>query len=283
MAVEGIVRLAELRWRQGRWDEADELFREVRNEGLAHLGMAELALSRGDARGAVDLTERYLRRLPAEDRIERAAGLETAVRALVAAGRTKETKEPLAELEAIARRVRTEVLTASATFAAGVVAAAEVDHETARRAFEDAADLFERQRAPFESGRVRLELARSLAALNRQADSGREATNALQAFRRVGAIKEAERVAEFLREIEMPTPERATAANPAGLSAREVDVLGLIARGRSNQEIAEELFLSVRTVERHISTIYDKLGAHGKAARAAAAAYALKHGLTPSR
>lgn len=283
MAVEGIVRLAELRWRQGRWEEADQLFREVRNESLAQLGMAELALSRGDARGAVDLTERYLRRLPAEDRIERAAGLETAVRALVAARRTKEAKEPLAELEAIAKRVRTEVLRASATFAAGVVAAAEVDHETARRAFEDAADLLERQLAPFESGRVRLELARTLAALNRQADAGREATNALQAFRRVGAIKEAERAAEFLREIEMPAPGAATVVNPARLSAREVEVLGLIARGRSNQEIADELFLSVRTVERHISTIYEKLGARGKAARAAATAYALEHGLTAAR
>jgi DNA-binding NarL/FixJ family response regulator len=71
--------------------------------------------------------------------------------------------------------------------------------------------------------------------------------------------------------------------NPAGLSAREVDVLALIAQGRSNQEIADELFLSVRTVERHISTIYEKLGAHGKAARAMATAYALKNGLTSSR
>ena len=74
-------------------------------------------------------------------------------------------------------------------------------------------------------------------------------------------------------------PAPATAANPAGLSARETEVLGLIARGRSNQEIASDLFLSVRTVERHISTIYEKIGAHGKAARAAATAYALKHGL----
>jgi DNA-binding NarL/FixJ family response regulator len=283
MAVEGIVRLAELRWRQGRWDEAEELFEQVRNEGLGQLGMAELALSRGDARSAVDLAERYLRRLPAEDRIERAAGLETAVRALVARGQAKEAGQPLAELEAIAHRVRTDVLRASASFAAGVVAASEADYEAARRALEDAADLFERQQAPFETGRVRLELARALAALDRPADAGREASSALQVFRRIGAMKEADRAAEFLRELAIPPPEAATAAaNPAGLSPREVDVLALIARGRSNQEIADELFLSVRTVERHISTIYDKLGAKGKAARAAATAYALKHGLASS-
>jgi LuxR family maltose regulon positive regulatory protein len=279
MAVEGIVRLAELRWRQGRWEEADELFQQVRNEGLAQLGMAELALSRGDARSAIELTERYLRRLPAEDRIERSAGLETAVRALVAAGQATEARQPLAELEAIARRVQTQLLRGSANFAAGVIAAGEGEHNIARRAFEDAADLFERQQAPFENGRARLELARTLAALSRRVDAGREAANALQAFRGVGAIKEAERAAKFLREIEMPPAEPARTANPAGLSAREMEVLGLIARGRSNQEIAEDLFLSVRTVERHISTIYEKLGAHGKAARATATAYALKHGL----
>ncbi len=75
----------------------------------------------------------------------------------------------------------------------------------------------------------------------------------------------------------------ASAVNPAGLSPREVGVLELIAAGSSNQEIAEELFLSVRTVERHISTIYEKIGVHGKAARAAATAYALNNGLVPVR
>ncbi|HEV8574399.1 MAG TPA: helix-turn-helix transcriptional regulator [Dehalococcoidia bacterium] len=60
-------------------------------------------------------------------------------------------------------------------------------------------------------------------------------------------------------------------------------MLALIAAGKSNQEIADELFLSVRTVERHISTIYEKIGAHGKAARAAATAYALQHGLASTK
>jgi DNA-binding NarL/FixJ family response regulator len=57
-------------------------------------------------------------------------------------------------------------------------------------------------------------------------------------------------------------------------------VLRLIGRGRSNQQIAAELVLSVRTVERHISNIYGKIGATGTAARAAAAAQALREGLS---
>ena len=63
---------------------------------------------------------------------------------------------------------------------------------------------------------------------------------------------------------------------PGGLTQREVEVLGLIALGRSNQEIAAELVLSLRTVERHISNIYRKISARG---RADATAYGLGHDL----
>jgi DNA-binding NarL/FixJ family response regulator len=64
---------------------------------------------------------------------------------------------------------------------------------------------------------------------------------------------------------------------PDDLTEREVEVLRLIANGMSNQEIARELTLSLRTVERHISNIYQKIGATGKVARATATAYALRH------
>jgi DNA-binding CsgD family transcriptional regulator len=64
---------------------------------------------------------------------------------------------------------------------------------------------------------------------------------------------------------------------PDGLTARETEVLRLVASGRSNREIAEELVLSVRTVERHVTNLYAKIGARGKAD---ATAYAFRHGLT---
>ena len=68
-------------------------------------------------------------------------------------------------------------------------------------------------------------------------------------------------------------------AYPDNLTEREVEVLRLIAAGKSNQEIAQELVLSRRTAERHVSNIYEKIGASGKVARATATAYALRHGL----
>ncbi|HZA82184.1 MAG TPA: response regulator transcription factor, partial [Actinomycetes bacterium] len=75
---------------------------------------------------------------------------------------------------------------------------------------------------------------------------------------------------------ERTRPGRGERAGAAGLSPREAEVLRLIAVGRSNQEIARELFLSVRTVERHVTNLYAKIGARG---RANATAFALRHGL----
>jgi DNA-binding CsgD family transcriptional regulator len=81
-----------------------------------------------------------------------------------------------------------------------------------------------------------------------------------------------------LAEQELPTPKSTPGSPPvgAGLTAREVDVLRLVARGQSNKEIAAELVLSVRTVERHITNLYGKIDARGKAD---ATAYAIRHGL----
>jgi DNA-binding CsgD family transcriptional regulator len=74
-----------------------------------------------------------------------------------------------------------------------------------------------------------------------------------------------------LREFLGASTARATSALFDSLSPRELEVLGLVAGGLTNEEIAERLVLSVRTVERHLSTIYAKLRLSGKAARAAAA------------
>jgi DNA-binding NarL/FixJ family response regulator len=69
------------------------------------------------------------------------------------------------------------------------------------------------------------------------------------------------------------------AQTPAGLSRREREVLALVAQGRSNEEIAATLVLSVRTVERHVANTYRKLRLSGRTARAAAASWAHAHGI----
>ena len=80
--------------------------------------------------------------------------------------------------------------------------------------------------------------------------------------------------ADFRSTAERPTPPREVGRR--GLTSREAEVLRLVAQGQSNKEIAAELVLSVRTVERHITNLYGKIDARGKAD---ATAYAFKHGL----
>src|SRR5262249_61335508 len=86
MTSDGVVRLAELRRRQGHLEEAGAMFAKAEPHPHASLGLAQPALDRGDARTAADLAERFLRRLPAANRVERAAGLEVGVRAFVGVG-----------------------------------------------------------------------------------------------------------------------------------------------------------------------------------------------------
>ena len=84
-----------------------------------------------------------------------------------------------------------------------------------------------------------------------------------------------ERVAVLQGRVEsLPTK---MLAYPDGLTQREVEVLRLITTGKSNSKIAQELVLSVRTVERHVSNIYAKINARG---RVDATSYALSHRLT---
>ena len=281
MVTESIVRMAELRWRQGRWDEAEQLFKRVEHEGLSQLGRAELALSLGNTARSVDLVEQYLRRMPRENRIERASGLELMARAQTARGDVDAAEEALNELRDIAGRVQTAPFLGWTFAASGTVSAARGAHDDARRELEDAVYQFDKSGAPFEAGRARVELARALRALGRTPNAAEEAQMALDAFRRLGAEREADRAVALLAELgAAAAPASSSTADPAGLTARERDILRLIASGKSNQEIAAELVLSLRTVERHLSNIYDKIGAEGKVARAAATSYAFTHGLT---
>jgi DNA-binding NarL/FixJ family response regulator len=144
-----------------------------------------------------------------------------------------------------------------------VLAAADQEWEEARRALEDAVDLYARAGGRWEAAHARRQLARTLRALGHDQAAEREARAGDEALRALGASATA----------------LDAAAAPAGLTARELEVLRLVARGRSNQQIADDLVLSVRTVERHVANVYDKIGASGRSARAAAASYALAAGV----
>ncbi|HUG13816.1 MAG TPA: LuxR C-terminal-related transcriptional regulator [Thermomicrobiales bacterium] len=282
MLAESVLRLGELRRRQGRFDEAALLFSEIESHPLAMQGQAALAFDRGDAPVAADLVERLLRQLPPENQLQRIDALSLGVECHVVLGHVDRAGDMLEQLTALTDMVGTPSMRAITASARGLIAGASGDSVAARRAFEDAVDDFQRGGAPYDAARARIALAQSLAANDRGSSAMAEARIARDTLRRLGADAMAKRADDILAALGAGAEARNVApAPPAKLSPREVEVLGLLARGLNNHEIADRLFLSVRTVERHISTIYAKIGAEGTAARAMASAYAYVHGLAP--
>jgi ATP/maltotriose-dependent transcriptional regulator MalT len=261
-----IVRLADLRRRQGRFAEAEELLEQRPGNPLAPVVMAELALDRGDPSAAVDLLEPVLRRLPVENKTLRAAPLEVLVRAKVETGAEDAAASHVTELRSIADALGTRPLRASVSLSEGLVAAAAGDHETARARLEDAVELFTASGASFELARARLELARLLASLGRADAAVREAQDALTRLEEIGAVAEAARARDQLRTLgASPTARRAVPRN-AILTPREVEILRLVAEGLTDRDIAARLVLSKHTVHRHLQNAYGKLGCSTRAA-----------------
>jgi LuxR family transcriptional regulator, maltose regulon positive regulatory protein len=275
--TEAVVRLAELRRRQGRLAEAVELFEQAEGHPLSFLGRAELALDQGRPREASDLVDRYLRHLPVENKTQRAAALELLVRLQAALGDHAEAASTLDALQSISTAIATAPLQGSSLFAEGVLAAASGNYEKARRCLEDAVELFGRSGAPYETARARLELAGVLSALGRSDAAQKEARAAHGVFQSIGATSQAARADALLQTVVSARREPALDAPTAGrLTPREVEVLRLVAQGQGDREIAVQLVVSEHTVHRHIANILAKLNLPS---RAAAVAHAAKHGL----
>lgn len=279
-SAEATVRLGELRRRQGRLDDALEIFGGVAEHPLALLGMGEVLLDRGDAAGARDRAEEYLRAIPREALALRIPGLELLVRATELPAGEAAAVAALEELEAAASALASDPVRASANLAAGKLASAQGQREQARKAFEDALRFFQRSGTPFEVACVRLELAAVLEALGRHDPARLEIETALDAFQRLGATGHAKRAETILGRMRAKNESARTATGPLGtLSHRELEVLALLAEGLSNPEIAERLVISEHTVHRHVANILRKLGL---SSRTAAAALAGRHGLGTS-
>jgi len=274
MVGDALSRLGELRRRQGRSADAEELFARSETHSLTLLGRAALALDRGEPSEAAELADRYLRRFPDTSRVERGAGLEVAIAAYARLGEHERADESLRQLREIATRARTRPLLAALCSSEGTLAMARGDHDAARRSFEDALDLLTASDARFDAARVRLDLAATLTALGRHERAKHEIEMAIADFGELGADAELARA-----EAMLPKP-RATASvadTPlAVLSKRELEVVRLVAEGLTNHEIAQQLVLSEHTVNRHVANILRKLGLP---TRAAAASLAGRHGV----
>jgi LuxR family transcriptional regulator, maltose regulon positive regulatory protein len=274
MVGDALARLGELRRRQGRVAEAEELFARTETHTLSLVGRATLALDRDRPEEAAELADRYLRRFADTGRVERTAGLEVAIKALVRLDEYDRAADALSELREIAARARTRPILAAVCSSEGTLAVARGDLDAARRLFEDALDLLAACNSPYETGRVRLDLAATLIALGRADQARRELETAIADFQHMRADGERARAEMMLAKLRKtsPTAPAEVVDTPLGaLSRRELEVLELVADGLTNRDIAERLVLSEHTVNRHVANILRKLGVASRAAAASLA------------
>jgi ATP/maltotriose-dependent transcriptional regulator MalT len=210
-------------------------------------------------RRALDETTNSTRRPPL---------LSAQVAVCIAAGDIAGARLAAQQLGEIAAQLDAPVLRAQALHADGAVVLASGEPGAALASLRAAWMLWQELDSPYEGARARVLIGEACRALGDQDSAEMEFDAARWVFQELGAAPELSRLQKLSRSKHMETR--------GGLSLRELQVLRLVAAGKANRSIADELFLSEKTVHRHVSNIFTKLGV---GSRAAATAYAFKNGL----
>ena len=254
---------AELKRVAGEFDAAEELYRAASENGREpQPGLLLLRLAQGKKDAALVAIRRVLAAVTSSE--QRLPLLPAAVEVTIENGELEEARALVQELEAAAEGRKLDVLSAMALHARGSLALLENDPKGALAPLRSAFEIWQRLGAPYLAARIRVELARACRALDDCDGAELELACAESTFEKLGARHD-------LARLNVGSP-----ARPAGLSARELEVLRLVASGLTNKAIAAELSLSEKTVDRHVSNIFGKLNV---SSRAAATAYAYRNGL----
>lgn len=264
-----MTQLAELRVLQGRYEEARALLESYEDlpEAVRPLAVLDLALGEPE-RAAARLSQRLADH---DDLMVGALPLQTVlVDAHIALGNLDAAINTVGAIEAVAALTRSKRHVGEALLARGKVLAASGEPE-ASTALRASAVAFSEAGMALAACKARLGLARALRGTDRPLAIS-EARAALAAFDRLGAIPDADAAAAFLRELGVRG--RTGPKNLELLTKREIEVLRLVAKGFSNSEIAERLFISIKTAGHHVSNILTKLGLRS---RTEAAAFASIH------
>jgi DNA-binding CsgD family transcriptional regulator len=253
---------AEIHRLSGEFAKAEDAYRSASELGWEpQPGLALLRLAQGRTSTACAA----IRRLTSAtmDRLQRAKLLPAHLEIMLATGHVEDARKARDELRVLAETFDTDVLRAVVAQADGAIALAEGDAQTALTPLRLAFGLWQRLAAPYEAARVRVLIGRACRALGDEEAARLEHHAARSAFERLGARPD-------LARLNTPIPAVEHALGRP-LSTRELEVLRLIANGRTNREIADTLCLSERTIDRHVSNILSKLDVPS---RAAATAYA---------
>ena len=260
-------RQAEVHRIRGEYAAAEDAYQQASQWGLEpQPGLALLRL----AQGRTDAAATAIRRVVGEttDRLRRAKLLPAQVEIMLAVGDVQAARDAAEELAGIADRYDTPALHAVADHAQGAVLLDDGDARAAVVALRGAWQIWRELEAPYEAARVRLLVGLGCRALGDEEAAAMELEAARAVFAQLGAAPD-------LARVETLAHRQATAAAHR-LTARELQVLRLLATGMTNHAIANGLSLAEKTVDRHVSNIYTKLRV---SSRAAATAYAYQHRL----
>lgn len=254
-----LYQLAEVQRLRGDLERAEESYREASEWGFdPQPGLALLRVAQGKSEMAAANMRRIVEET--EDPIESLRLLPSHVEVMLAVGDIETAKATVADLADHTSIYETDASRARLAYAEGSLSLATDDPRRALLRLREASELWRSLNIPYEVARTRLLLGEACRRLGDDDTAGLETDAARRTFEDLGISP------SLLQEREVEHE----------LTVRERDVLELLATGATNQEIAEELYLSVRTIDRHVGNILTKLGVR---TRTAAASYAYEHDL----
>ncbi|HSM04312.1 MAG TPA: LuxR C-terminal-related transcriptional regulator [Longimicrobiales bacterium] len=258
----------ELHRLRGDLDQAEAAFADASRAGrVPQPGLALLRLAQGQGDVAMAMLRRSLAETPSP--LGRLRLLPAQVEVSLATGDQDTARAACEELASIAAAYPSPVLGAMAGAARGAVGLAAGEAESALPELREAWRGWHALDAPWEAARTRVRIGLACRHLGDEDGARLELEDARREFSRLGAGPDVERVDALLRR-------RTSPPRPHGLTPREMEVIGLVATGKTNRAIGRELFISEKTVARHLSNIFAKLGI---SSRSAATAFAYEHGL----
>jgi DNA-binding CsgD family transcriptional regulator len=265
--AQALYRQGEVYRLQGEFAAAEEAYRGASRGGWEpQPGLALLRLAQGNN----DAAAAAIRRVAGEttERLKRTRLLPAYVEIMLAVGDIQESRSACRELEEISAGFQGGMLGAIAAHARGSVDLADGDARSALVSLRHAWQVWQELEVPYEAACVRVLLGLACRALGDDDTAALELEVTRGIFAELGAAPDLDRVDSLTR--------RAASGNSRGLTPRELQVLRLVAAGKSNREIALALVISERTVDRHVSNIFTKLSV---SSRSAATAYAYQHQL----